>query len=54
MSCVEYLNQLVNRINAIARSCFDLGTVGELRKLSAEVGAKADELARTKKPPRGS
>ncbi len=48
VTCMEYLKRLAARIRAIARTCFDLETAGQLRQLSDEVESKAREGRRTK------
>jgi len=51
-SCVEYFKTLAARLKAFSRSCFDLGMAGELRRVSAEVDSKAEEICHGRERPK--
>jgi len=50
--CVEYFKTLAARLKAFSRSCFDLGMAGELRRVSAEVDSKAEEICHGRERPK--
>jgi len=43
-ACTEYFKSVAARLKTMSRSCFDLGTSGELRRVATEVDSKAKEM----------